>query len=268
MPITRKMRLKDMTSQKNEHTGRNEPLTIRRAMVLAAGIGKRMRPLTERVPKPLVSVFGKPLIDYALDRLAEAGIEEAVVNVHHLADQLEGHLANRTVPKIVISDEREQLLETAGGIRKALPLLVPDGCPRQAFLILNSDELWIEGSHPNIGHMLASWQPDEMDILLLLASDAASVGYHGKGDFLMDPLGRLTRRPEGEMAAFVYAGVAIAKPELFADIPDGPVSMNLLFDRAIARRRLFGVRLDGTWLHVGTVEAIAEAERCIAGSIR
>ncbi len=248
-----------MTTKKQKTTA---PSDIRRAMVLAAGLGKRMRPLTERIPKPLVEIAGKALIDHALDRLADAGIPEAVVNVHYLAEQLEAHLYTRTAPKIVISDERKELLETAGGIKKALPLLAPDGA--SPFLIVNSDELWIERAHPNIPRLIETWRPDDMDILLLLASDTASIGYHGKGDFTMDSLGRLSRRVEGKMAPFIYAGVAIVNPTLFADIPEGPVSMNLLFDRAIAAHRLYGFRLDGLWLHVGTVEAIAEAEKRIA----
>lgn len=242
-------------------------LPVRRAMVLAAGLGKRMRPITDTLPKPLVPVCGKPLIDYALDRLAGAGIEEAVINVHYLADQIERHVAGRKSPKIAISDEREQLLETAGGIVKALPLLMPDGRP-EPFLSLNSDSLWIEGAQPNIARLIRNWVPDAMDILLLLAPTASSVGYDGYGDFSMDPEGRLQRRIERQMAPFVYAGVAILKPELFADVPTGSVSLNLLFDRAIKRQRLFGLRLDGRWLHVGTPEAIGEAEEAIAASVR
>lgn len=242
------------------------PPPIRRAMVLAAGLGKRMRPITDTLPKPLVPVCGKPLIDYALDRLASAGIEDVVINVHYLADQIERHVAGRISPKVSISDEREQLLETAGGIVKALPLLAPDG--REAFLSLNSDSLWIEGARPNLCRLIGEWSPDAMDILLLLAPTATSVGYDGYGDFSMDPEGRLQRRVERQMAPFVYAGVAILKPELFADVPAGSVSLNFLFDRAIERQRLFGLRLDGRWLHVGTPEAITEAEECIVASVR
>lgn len=238
-------------------------LPVKRAIVLAAGLGTRMRPLTEHMPKPMVPVCGVPLIDYSLDRLVEAGIEEAVVNVHYLADQLEAHLATRSSPRIVISDERAQLLETAGGIKQALPLLAPDHETAHPFLILNSDELWVDGAASNIERMLATWNPEQMDILLLLASSTESIGYHGKGDFLLDDSGGLIRRTQDQVAPHVYAGVAIVKPELFNDIPDGPVSMNLLFDRAIVAKRLFGLPLEGTWLHVGTVEVIAEAERCL-----
>lgn len=243
-------------------------MPIRRAMVLAAGLGKRMRPITDTLPKPLVPVYGKPLIDYALDRLADAGIEEAVINVHYLADQIERHVATRRAPRIIISDERDQLLETAGGILKALPLLAPDRRRQGPFLALNSDSLWIEGAHPNIGRLIDGWDADAMDILLLLAPTATSVGYDGYGDFSMDPVGRLERRVERQMTPFVYAGVAVLKPELFGNVPAGAVSLNLLFDRAIERQRLFGLRLDGRWLHVGTPQAIKEAEECMAASVR
>jgi N-acetyl-alpha-D-muramate 1-phosphate uridylyltransferase len=237
------------------------PAEITSAMVLAAGLGKRMRPVTDTIPKPLVRVGGETMLDQALDRLAAAGIETAVVNVHHLADQIEAHLAARKRPRILISDERNALLETGGGIRKALPLLGP-----KPFLVLNSDSLWIEGPQSNIRRLLACWNEDRMDILLLLAVAATSFGYDGLGDFAMDPAGRLRRRGEREVSPFVYAGVAVMKPELFADAPEGSFSLNRLFDRAIEAGRLHGLRLDGQWLHVGTPESITAAERRIAAS--
>jgi MurNAc alpha-1-phosphate uridylyltransferase len=230
-------------------------------MVLAAGLGKRMRPLTDTIPKPLVKVGGQTMLDQALDRLAEAGVETAVVNVHHLANLIEAHLKGRERPRIAISDERNALLETGGGIRKALPLLGP-----RPFLVLNSDSLWIEGPQSNIRRLLACWEEDRMDILLLLAVAATSFGYEGLGDFAMDPAGLLRRRREREVSSFVYAGVAIMKPELFADAPEGSFSLNRLFDRAIDAGRLYGLRLDGQWLHVGTPESIKAAEQRIAAS--
>src|SRR3954471_1092331 len=181
-------------------------------MVLAAGVGQRMRPITDTIPNPLVRIGGRSMLDHALDRLAAAGVETAVVNVHYLPDQIEKHLKERQRPRIVISDERGQLLETGGGIVKALPLL-----GRQDFLVLNSDSLWIEGPQSNVGRMIAYWDPAIMDILLLLASAATSFGYDGLGDFAMDAEGRLRRRREREVTPFVYAGVAIMKPELFRD---------------------------------------------------
>jgi MurNAc alpha-1-phosphate uridylyltransferase len=234
---------------------------IRSAMVLAAGLGQRMRPITDRVPKPLVEVGGRPLIDHALARLAEAGIERAIVNVHHLADQVEGHLRRCPTPAIVLSDERGELLETGGGIKRALPLI-----GAEPFLALNSDSLWIEGPQANLRGLTAAWDGRRMDMLLLLASTATSLGYDGLGDFVMDPEGLLERRGERQLAPFVYAGVAILKPELFADTPDGPFSLNLLFDRAIAAGRLYGSRLDGQWLHVGTPDSIPLANAHIAAS--
>jgi MurNAc alpha-1-phosphate uridylyltransferase len=235
-------------------------------MVLAAGLGTRMRPITETLPKPLVPVGGRALIDHALDRLPSAGIENAVVNVHHLAGLVEAHVRGRTRPRVTISDEREKLLETGGGAKKALPLLAAAG--PGAFVILNSDSLWIDGARDNLAALVESWDPERMDILLLLASVATSLGYDGAGDFLMEPDGRLKRRPEREASPFVYAGVAVLRPELFAATPDGPFSLNLLFDRAIASGRLYGMRLDGEWLHVGTPESISAAEERLAASLR
>ena len=236
---------------------------LKTAMVLAAGLGKRMRPVTDAMPKPLVAVGGRTLLDHALDRLAAAGTDTAVVNVHYLADLIEAHVRGRKRPGIVISDERGALLETGGGVKRALPLL-----GRGPFILLNSDSLWIEGPQANLARLAQSWDASKMDILLLVAAAAASLGYEGLGDFVMHPDGRLERRGEGEMAPFVYAGVAILKPQLFADTPDGAFSLNLLFDRAIAAGRLYGLRLDGQWLHVGTPDAIAAAEERLVASMR
>ena len=233
----------------------------KRAMVLAAGLGTRMRPFNGRIPKPLVAVGGKALIDYALDRLAEEGVERAVVNVHHLADQIERHLAHRQQPKIVISDERNELLGTGGGVVKALPEL-GDG----PFFHVNSDTIWIDGVQPNLRRLAAGFDPVRMDALLLLATTAASIGYSGRGDFLMAPDGRLTRRGEREVAPFVYAGAAILTPAFFAGAPTGAFSMSPLFDRAVEAGRLCGLRLEGLWMHVGTPEAIKAAEAAIVAS--
>lgn len=239
---------------------------VSRAFVLAAGLGKRMRPVTATVPKPLVEVAGKALLDHALDRVAEAGIGTAVVNVHYLADLIEGHLARRAEgaapgPATTVSDERAALLETGGGIRKALPLL--GDAP---FAVLNSDSFWLEGPASNLRRLVETWDGDRMDGLLLVAPTATSLGYEGAGDFVMDPDGRLERRGERAVAPFIYAGVAILTPGLFADTPEGAFSLNLLFDRAIARERLYGLRLDGQWLHVGTPEAIQAAEERVKAS--
>ncbi|WP_132029992.1 nucleotidyltransferase family protein [Aquabacter spiritensis] len=231
-------------------------------MVLAAGMGTRMRPLTDTRPKPLVAVAGKPLVDHVLDRLAGAGIDEAVVNVHHHADLMEAHLATRSgAPRIRVSDERTRLLETGGGTRKALDLL--GDAP---FVAINADTIWIEGVKPNIARLIEQFDPERMDALLLVAATALSIGYSGFGDFTMDGEGRLSRRPERVVSPFVYAGAGVFTPSLFDETPQGPFSLNLIFDRACEAGRLFGLRLEGVWMHVGTPEAIAEAETAIKRS--
>ena len=229
-----------------------------RAMVLAAGLGTRMRAFNGQLPKPLVPVGGKVLIDYVLDRLAAQGIERAVVNVHHLADQIERHLAGRKRPKIVISDERRELLGTGGGVVKALPQL-GDG----PFFHVNSDTIWIDGVKPNLARLAAGFDAARMDALLLLAPAAASIGYSGRGDFSMAADGRLTRRGEHEVVPFVYAGAAILTPAFFAGAPAGAFSLSPLFDQAAEAGRLCGLRLEGVWMHVGTPEAVRAAEKTI-----
>ena len=231
-------------------------------MILAAGLGKRMRPITVTVPKPLVEVAGRALIDHSLDRLESAGVETAVVNIHYLPQLMRAHLARRRRrPEVLISDETAKLLDTGGGIRHALPLLGDE-----PFYVLNSDSFWIEGARPNLRWLAGAWDDAKMDVLLLLAPTVRAVGYRGRGDFRMDTGGRLTRRPEREVVPFAYSGAAILHPRLFEGAPDGAFSLNLLFDRAAEKERLFGVRMDGLWLHVGTPDAIAEAELSIADS--
>jgi N-acetyl-alpha-D-muramate 1-phosphate uridylyltransferase len=225
------------------------------AMVLAAGLGTRMRPLTDKLPKPLVPLKGRALLDRVLDRLAEHGVEKAVVNVHYQAEKIIDHLEGRQKPKIVFSDERGVLLETGGGVVKALPKL-----GSEPFIIHNSDSVYIEGVGSNLDRLARAWDPDRMDTLLLLALGSTSLGYHGRGDFNMDPSGHLTRRKEGQIAPFVFTGVSIAHPRLFKDAPDGAFSINKLWTRAIEERRLFGVRMDGVWMHVGDPDAVTAAE--------
>jgi MurNAc alpha-1-phosphate uridylyltransferase len=233
----------------------------RRAMILAAGLGTRMRPLTDTTPKPLVPVGGKALINHVLDRLAAVGVETAVVNVHYFADQIEQHLKPRRAPKIIISDERDALLGTGGGVVKALPLL--GDAP---FYHVNSDTLWIDGVKSNLVRLAATFEPERMDALLLLAATTNSVGYAGRGDFAMAPDGRLRRRSEREVVPFVYAGIAMLSPALFEQAPSGAFSLTRLFDRAIEQGRLYGLRLEGVWMHVGTPEAVAAAEAAILAS--
>jgi N-acetyl-alpha-D-muramate 1-phosphate uridylyltransferase len=231
------------------------------AMVLAAGLGTRMRPLTETMPKPLVRVAGKPLLDHALDKLAEAGVTETVVNVHYLADQIVAHLAARKSPRIAISDERDAILGTGGGVVKALPKL-----GAKPFFHVNSDTLWIDGVTPNLTRLGAAFNSDAMDALLLLAPTATSIGYDGSGDYAMAADGTLHRRKEREVVPFVYAGAAVLSPVLFHDAPPGEFSLIKLFDRAMEAGRLHGMRLEGMWMHVGTPQAIAEAEEAIRES--
>jgi MurNAc alpha-1-phosphate uridylyltransferase len=227
-------------------------------MVLGAGLGTRMRPVTDRIPKPLVRLKERALIDHVLDRISAAGIARAVVNVHHHADALETHLRHRKHPKIEISDERGVLLDTGGGVVRALPKLGSG-----PFLIHNSDSVWIEGVGSNLERMFASWDSGTMDSLMLLASGATSLGYEGSGDFAMGTDGRLSRRGERQMVPFVFTGVSIAHPRMFVNAPEGRFSLNKLWDEAIDKGRLFGIRLEGLWMHVGTPEALTEAERWI-----
>lgn len=225
------------------------------AMVLAAGLGKRMRPLTATQPKPLVRVAGKALIDHSLDQLAKAGVGRAVVNVHYLADALEAHLAKRgSPPETVISDEREQLLETGGGMIKALPHL-PD-----PFFSLNSDNIWLDGPQDVFHQLSAAWNPEKMDALLLVVSHAKAVNHAGKGDFHLDPLGRITRRRSGRIAPFIFTGIQIISQRLLRDAPEGPFGTMVLWERAIAEQRLFGVSHNGLWFEVGEPSAIAPTE--------
>lgn len=236
-------------------SGKDTGAILDSAMVLAAGLGTRMRHLRAQRPKPLVELAGRPLIDHVLDRLADAGVRRAVVNVHHKADMIEAALRSRTRPEIIISDERDELLETGGGVVKAL-----DHFQGRPFLIQNSDCVWTEGMGQNLKRLFNAWNGGTMDALLLLTVASNGIGYDGRGDFVMDPLGRLTRRAERCDAPFVFTGASIAHPRLFDDAPAGPFSLNMLWDRAIERGRLFGVRMEGCWMHVGTPEALRDAE--------
>ncbi len=224
------------------------------AMVMAAGMGKRMRPLTASTPKPLVRVAGKPLIDHALDRLADAGVARALVNVHYLADQLEAHVIDRAAPKVVISDERGELLETGGGMVKAQNDL-PD-----PFFCLNADNIWLDGPRDAFHDLSARWDPDKMDALLLLVSHTRAENFDGLGDFYMDPVGKLLRRRPGRVAPFIYTGIQLVSKRLLRDAPDGKFSTNVLWNRAIEEERLYGVSFTGQWFEVGTPQAIAPTE--------
>lgn len=227
----------------------------RRAIVLAAGMGRRMRHLSVERPKPLTVLNGRTLLDRVLDRLADAGVEDAVVNVHYMADQVERALVGRTRPRILISDERDMLLETGGGVTRALPLLGSD-----AFVIHNSDCVWHDPDGDNLSALARGWNPARMDTLMLLAPLENAIGYGGAGDFHMNGLGQLHRRVGGETAAYAFAGVSIAHPRMFSHAPSGSFSLNVLWDRAIAANRAYGLQMGGVWMHVGTPEALEEAE--------
>lgn len=206
-------------------------------------------------------MHGKPIIDYGLDQLKSVGLKRAIVNVHYLPDQLEAHCARYPGLDITISDERSDLLETGGGIKKALPLLGD-----KPFFLLNGDSFWIEGARPNLSGLMESWDEARMDMLMLLAPTVGAVGYDGTGDFFMSPEGQLTRRPEKRIAPYAYPGAAIIHPRVFENTPEGAFSLNLVFDQLIEQERLYGVAMDGIWMHVGTPRAIGAAEYAIRES--
>ena len=226
-----------------------------KAMVLAAGLGTRLKPVTDTLPKPLVQVDNRALIDHALDRLEAVGVGEVVVNTHYLAKQLQAHLSGRKSPVLQISHE-DDLLDTGGGIAKALPLLGDD-----PFLAVNADAFWLNGPYDALQRMAHTWDDDTMDGLLLLHSTVEAYGYTGLGDFCA-PLGDgvLTRRLEGEVSPWLFTGIQMLHPRLFKTAPDGALSLNLLYDRAIESGRLLGVVHDGEWFHVGTPQGLEEAE--------
>ncbi len=223
-------------------------------MVLAAGLGTRMKPVTDTLPKPLIQVDGRPLIDHALDRLEAAGVTDAVVNTHHLADQVENHLGRRKKPKILFSPEKD-LLDTGGGIAKALALLGD-----KPFFVVNADAFLLNGPYDALTRLADTWDEDAMDGLLLLHSTVEAYGYTGRGDFCADSGGLLTRRPETDVAPWLYTGIQILHPRLFSDPPQGAFSLNLLYDKAIEAERLYGAVHDGEWFHVGTPEGLEKAE--------
>jgi MurNAc alpha-1-phosphate uridylyltransferase len=231
---------------------------VTRAMIMAAGYGTRMRPLTDHIPKPLVTVRGKSLLDHTLDRLVAAGITMVVINLHYRAKQVQDHLAARRDIEIRYSLE-EEILGTGGGVVKALPYF-----ENESFFILNSDSVWVEGYVPPLMAMQRVWDPERMDGLLLLASMITAMGYEGRGDFLLDVNGHVSRVPELTSSPFAYTGVQIVHPRLFAGAPSGNFSTNKMWDMAIAKGRLFGTRLEGIWIHVGTPEAREDAEHYLA----
>jgi N-acetyl-alpha-D-muramate 1-phosphate uridylyltransferase len=246
----------DMTSVPS--TSDHQAWTPRAAMILGAGLGTRMRPYTDTLPKPLVPLKGRPLIDHVIDRITAEGIKHVVVNVHYFADRLEGHLRRRSQPFVRISDERGALLDTGGGLKHALPLIGDD-----PFLVHNSDSVWLEGADRNLRRLFNAWDETRMDFLLMLALGSASIGYDGRGDFSCEPDGRIRRRRENEVVPFVFTGVSIVHPRVFTEAPDGAFSMTPLWNRAILAGRAYGLRMEGLWMHVGTPEALIEAEQAM-----
>ncbi|HIF10938.1 MAG TPA: nucleotidyltransferase family protein [Sneathiellales bacterium] len=243
----------------------NAPVRPDTAMVLAAGLGTRMDHLTKDRPKPLVEVAGTPLLEFCLNQIENAGLSKAVINVHYKADLIRVFLIDRDADKasrldIIVSDECEQLLDTGGGVRKALPLL-----GAEPFYVVNSDVMWRDGVRNSFDLLADRCCADTMDALLLLAPATMAVGYHGQGDFLMEPDGLLARRREREQAPFIFSGVQILHPRLLVDCPNGPFSLNLVWSRAIERGRLYGVRREGVWFHVGSPDAVKAAELWLPG---
>ncbi len=232
---------------------------IDQAIILAAGLGTRMRPLTQTTPKPLIRVNGRALIDYKLDALRAAGVGRVIVNVHYLAEQLESHLAGVDDMEIIISNEREMLMDSGGGISKVLHQF--DG---KAFFVLNSDTFWHADQPPNLVQLGNEWERVDVDLLMGLVRLEACVGFDGVGDFFMEKQGRLKRRGQAEHAPYVYSGDYIAHPRVFKNMPVKPYSANIVFDAAIKSGRLRGHVLSGLWLHVGTPQSIMEAQRAIA----
>lgn len=227
---------------------------LKRAMVLAAGFGVRLRPITDTTPKPMVKVLGRTLIDRTIDRLIDGGVQSIVVNTHHLGEVVHQHLKKRDDIEILFSQE-DPILETGGGIAHALPMLGD-----QPFFVCNGDTLWLNGSQNAVKRLLRHWDDEKMDALLMLHSTVDAYGYSGMGDFCVDPLGLLTRRPESEVSPYLFTGLQILHPRLFKDAPQGAFSLNVLYDKAMENDRLYGMVHDGEWFHIGTPDALDEAE--------
>jgi MurNAc alpha-1-phosphate uridylyltransferase len=230
-----------------------------RAMLLAAGLGLRMRPITDTLPKPLIAVGGRTLLDRILDQLAAAGVVDVIVNVHHLAERIERHLALRAEPRVLVSHEPERL-ETGGGIKRVLHRFAGE-----AFFVVNGDILWRDAQPTALETLASRWDAATMDALLLLQPTATARGYAGAGDFSADGDGRLIRRGDRPTSPYFFAGIQILHPRLFAAAPDGAFSLNLLYDAAGRRGRLFGAVHRGGWCHVGTPQDIPIAEDFLAG---
>lgn len=227
---------------------------LKNAMVLAAGLGLRLRPITNKTPKPLVKVVDRTLLDHTLDRLFNVGVERVVVNIHHLAEQVEQHLSNRKDMEIIISSEEGNLLETGGGVKKALAHF-----SNMPFFISNADVLWLNGPLPALGRMIERWDEDKMDVLMMIHSTVEAYGYSGEGDFEADASGKLSRKKEREVTPYLFTGVQIIHPRMFENTPEGAFSLNIIYNKAIEADRLFGLVHDGEWFHIGTPDGLAQA---------
>ena len=235
-------------------------LSANNAMILAAGLGRRLQPITINTPKPLVMVAGKPIIGYAIDHFVKAGLGRLVVNVHYLADQVITYLENRNDIEIIVSDETNQILDTGGGIKKALPFL-----GNKPFFTCNSDIIWHDKYQDALKGLLSAWNNNNMDALLLLKSTDSAFGYNGKGDFFMEPSGRVKRKNAEGSAPFVFAGLQLIKPSIFEEYPEVPFSLNKIFDKLLSSGRLFGFVYNGSWLHIGDIDGLKIAENYFSG---
>ena len=233
-------------------------VAVKSAMVLAAGLGLRLRPITERMPKPLVPIGGKPLLDHALDRLEDAGVESIVVNAHYKAEMIEQHLAARRSRAAITLSREDMLLETGGGVLKARPLL------DEVFYVVNSDIFWLDGKTSTLARLARAFDPARHDAVLLLQRTVTALGYDGPGDFIADPLGGVRRRGEREVAPHLFAGVQVLSRRLFEGCTPGKFSLNPLYDRAIAAGRLAAIIHDGEWYHIGTPEGLELVEERLA----
>ena len=227
----------------------------KKAMVLAAGLGRRLRPITNNLPKPLVKIANRTLLDHTLDHLVSAGVECVVVNIHYLADQVKQHLINRNDLEIIISSEESNLLETGGGVKKVIETF-----ENEPFYISNADVFWLNGPTMALERMIEQWDDNKMDVLLLLHSTVEAYGYDGNGDFEIDSNSRLSRRLEREVSPYLFAGVQIVHPRIFRNTPTGKFSLNIIYDKAINFDHLYGVVHDGEWFHIGTPQGLAEVE--------
>ncbi|MAV88749.1 MAG: mannose-1-phosphate guanylyltransferase [Rhodospirillaceae bacterium] len=226
------------------------------AMILAAGLGLRLRPITNKIPKPLVKVANRTLLDHTIDKLLAIGVKTAIINIHYLGDQIRQHLSERTDLEIIFASEADTLLETGGGIKNVLEYF-----GNEPFLACNADVLWLNGPSPVLKRMQNSWHDEQMDGLLMLHSTVEAYGYTGNGDFELDSVGKLSRKLERELTPYLFTGVQILHPRIFKGTPSGAFSLNMIYDKLIKTDRLYGILNDGEWFHIGTPDGLDQAEK-------